>query len=84
MSNKIYKTLNQYLSRERSRRDFIQTVSALGLTPLAANSLLAYVQEDSSEGIRGNPVPGETIEITDAYIEKYQKCSYSDNIRQIT
>lgn len=63
MSNKIYETLNQYLSRERSRRDFIQTVSALGLTPLAANSLLAYVQEDSSEGIRGNPVPGETIEM---------------------
>ena len=44
MNKAIYQKLNQYFSRTTSRRDFIQAVTALGLTGLAAESLLASVQ----------------------------------------
>ena len=45
MNKAIYETMDRYLSRKSSRRDFIQAVSALGVTSLAAESLLASVQE---------------------------------------
>ena len=45
MNKAIYETMDRYLSRKSSRRDFIQAVTALGVTSLAAESLLASVQE---------------------------------------
>ena len=61
MDKAIYQSLDDYASRRKSRREFIRTVSALGVTPLAAESLLGYMQQDraavteslpADEGIR--------------------------------
>ena len=49
MNKAIYQTMDRYLSRKSSRRDFIQAVTALGVTSLAAESLLASVQEGGSD-----------------------------------
>ena len=49
MNKAIYENMDRYLSRKSSRRDFIQAVTALGVTSLAAESLLASVQEDWSD-----------------------------------
>lgn len=46
MKKAIHKTLDQYLSKQTSRRDFIQAVTAMGFTSLAAESLLAAAQLD--------------------------------------
>ena len=47
MNKALYSTLDRYLSKRSSRRDFIQAVTAMGITSLAAESLLASVQLDS-------------------------------------
>ena len=54
MNKAIYQKLNQYFSRTTSRRDFIQAVTALGLTGLAAESLLASVQQRPPGAIADN------------------------------
>lgn len=46
MNKAIYRSLNDYASRRKSRRNFIRTVSALGMTPLAAESLMGYMQQN--------------------------------------
>ena len=38
MNKAIYQSLDDYASRRKSRREFIRTVFALGVTPLAAES----------------------------------------------
>ncbi len=44
MNKKIYQTLERYLSNKTSRRDFIQALTAVGVTTLAAESLLASMK----------------------------------------
>lgn len=46
MKKAIYQTLDNYLSKKTSRRDFIQAVTAMGFTSMAAESLLASAQLD--------------------------------------
>lgn len=48
MSKAIYRTLNQYLSHKSSRRDFLQALTAMGVTSLSAESLLAFTQQNSA------------------------------------
>jgi thiamine pyrophosphate-dependent acetolactate synthase large subunit-like protein len=50
MGKGIYKDLGDYVERRKSRREFMQTVSAMGLSPLAANSLMSYVQDGAPAG----------------------------------
>ena len=52
MNKKIYQTLERYLSNKTSRRDFIQALTAVGVTTLAAESLLASmkVELEADEG----------------------------------
>ncbi|MEE2823014.1 MAG: thiamine pyrophosphate-binding protein [Acidobacteriota bacterium] len=58
MNKEIYETMERCLSRKSSRRDFIQAVTALGVTSMAAESLFASVQSgwsdtrSESEGVR--------------------------------
>ena len=63
MNKAIYQKLNQYFSRTTSRRDFIQAVTALGLTGLAAESLLASVQRGVAIG-EGGPQSMRIVEGT--------------------
>jgi thiamine pyrophosphate-dependent acetolactate synthase large subunit-like protein len=48
LNKAIYRSLNDYASKRKSRREFIRTVSALGVTPLAAESLVGYMQQNRS------------------------------------
>ena len=54
MKKAIYQTLDRYLSKKSSRRDFIQAVTAMGITSLAAESMLASAEQgwsaDQGEG----------------------------------
>ena len=50
MRKAIYQSLDRYLSQKSSRRDFIQAVTALGITSLGAESLLAAAQQGGSGG----------------------------------
>lgn len=47
MDKAIYRGLNDFASHKKSRRAFIRTVSALGMTPLAADTLMGFMQRDS-------------------------------------
>lgn len=49
MDKAIYRGLNDFASHKKSRRAFIRTVSALGMTPLAADTLLGYMQRDGQQ-----------------------------------
>ena len=64
MNKGIYQTMDRYLSRKSSRRDFIQAVTALGVTSLAAESLLASVQEGSDTRLEGQAGRSWTFEGT--------------------
>ena len=50
MQETIYQSLDRYLSKKSSRRDFIQAVTALGITSLGAESMLASAQQGGSGG----------------------------------
>ena len=58
MDKAIYQSLNDYASRRTSRRQFMRAVSALGMTPLAAESLMGYVQQDRARAA-GGALPAE-------------------------
>lgn len=57
MNKTIYQTLERYLSNRTSRRDFIQSLAAVGVTTLAAESLLASLnvelEADEGRGVDG-------------------------------
>lgn len=55
MSNLIYETMDRYLSNNGSRREFVRTLTTLGLSSLAADSLLAFAGQDKA-------VPGREAE----------------------
>ncbi len=52
MQKTIYQSLDRYLSKKSSRRDFIQAVTALGITTLGAEAMLASAQEGWSSDPR--------------------------------
>ncbi len=65
--NKINKSINQkldqYLSMKTSRRDFIQAVTALGVSSAAAESLLASVQQERAASQA--PARDETVRMAE-------------------
>ncbi|MCZ6485510.1 MAG: thiamine pyrophosphate-binding protein, partial [Acidobacteria bacterium] len=62
MNKAIYQSLDRYLSKKSSRRDFIQAVTAVGISSLAAESLLASVQLDLGSGDELGMAPPRTLE----------------------
>ncbi|MFB3068479.1 MAG: thiamine pyrophosphate-binding protein [Acidobacteriota bacterium] len=64
MNKAIYQSLDRYLSKKSSRRDFIQAVTAVGISSLAAESLLASVQLDLGSGDELGMAPPRTLEGT--------------------
>ena len=64
MNKAIYQSLDRYLSKKSSRRDFIQAVTAVGISSLAAESLLASVQLDLGSGDGLDMAPPRTLEGT--------------------
>ncbi len=62
MKKAIYQTLDNYLSKKTSRRDFIQAVTALGFTSMAAESLLASAQLDLGSADETGPSQPRMVE----------------------
>ena len=60
MNKAIYETLDLFASRKTSRRDFIQALTALGVTSLAAESLSASFQQDMGTPA-GSPQTGPPV-----------------------
>ena len=50
MQKAIYQSLDRFLSHKSSRRDFIQAVTAVGISSLGAESMLASAQQGRSGG----------------------------------
>ena len=62
MKKAIYQTLDNYLSKKTSRRDFIQAVTAMGFTSMAAESLLASAQLDMGSADESGPSQPRMVE----------------------